>query len=216
MKEPRRLRYIWVLSSGLLLLFVLGCGKDSKMEQASPVEFVPEYPTLPDDAPLQDQMDEAAALIDRELLEEQEKFYLKNFEAIHGLYTNPGGDLLVSEESMKAMADIMQSPSRVRLKIEAEKFYFRAPESANNGFDSTYQGEVHMLGESVPAQGDYSDEVKRHRVYLHAQFIYEVQKPNSFEVDRRIRIDRYIIYQKTEDDEWRRIRIEERAPGTKP
>jgi len=194
----------------------LGCGKESKVEQASQVEFVPEYPALPDDAPLPDQMEEAAALIDRELLEEQEKFYLKNFQDVRDLYTDPAGNLLVSEASLGAMADIMEMPNRTRLRIEAEKFYFRAPESANAGFENTYRGIVHLLGGTVPAQGDYSPEVEDHRVYLHTNHSYEIQKLNSLEVERRIRIERFYIYMKTDDDRWVRVRVEERAPGSSP
>ncbi len=186
------------------------------MEEPSQVEFIPEYPTLPDDAPLPDQLEEAAAFIDRELLEEQEKFYLKNFEEVRELYADSKGNLLVPESSLQAMADIMRMPNRVRLKITGEKFYLRAPESANDGFRDSYRGIVHMLGESVPAQADYSDEVRDHRVYLHAQFAYEIQKPNSIEVERRVRVDRYIIYLKTDEDTWERARIEERAPGSRP
>ena len=202
-----------VLLLGGILLF--GCGRETKVEEeASPVQYVPEYPTLPDDAPLADQMEEAAAFIDRELLEEQEKFYLKKFDDIQALYTDDRGNLLVSESSLGAMRDMIEMPNRVRLKIQVQKFYFRAPESSNNGFEVTTQGTVHMLGETVPAQGDYSDQAKDHRVYLHARFTYEVQAPDSYETERRVRIDRYIIYVKTEDSRWRRVRIEERAPKT--
>lgn len=194
----------------------MGCfGRESKVEEASQVEYIPEYPTLPDDAPLPDQMDEAAASIDRELLEEQEKFYLKNMPDVRALYSDDRGKLLISEESMAAMADMMLAPNRVRLKIAVLKFHFRAPESANAGFETTHQGIVHLLGERVPAQGEYSGQIERHRVYLHARFSYDVQQLESFETERRVNVDRFIIFEKTPEKKWTRVRVEERAPGEK-
>ena len=192
----------------------LACGKESKVEEASPVGFVPEYASVPEDAPLPEQMKEAAAVIDRELLEEQEKFYLKNVDGIRALYSDEAGDLLVSEDSLRAMQEMMLQPNRTRLKIKAEKFYFRAPEPANDVSPKTHRGVVYLLEGTVPAQGDFSGEVRDHRVYLHAQFAYEIQKPDSFEIERTFRIDRYIIYRKGQDGRWNRIRIEERAPGS--
>lgn len=194
----------------------MGCfGKEAKVEEAGRVEYIPEYPTLSDDAPLSDQMDEAAASIDRELLEEQEKFYLKNLADIRTLYSDARGKLLISEESMSAMADMMLAPNRVRLKIAVLKFHFRAPASANAGFETAHQGVVHLLGERVPSQGEYSEDIERHRVYLHARFSYEVQQLESFGTERRVNVDRYIIFEKSPEKKWTRVRIEERAPGEK-
>lgn len=210
------MRYTPFLLLPLSVLLLMGCfGKESKVEEASRVEYIPEYPTLPDDAPLPDQMDEAAASIDRELLEEQEKFYLKNLADIRSLYSDAEGSLLISEESMDAMADMMLAPNRVRLKIAALRFHFRAPESANAGFETTHQGIVHLLGERVPAQGEYAREIPRHRVYLHARFSYEIQELESFGTERRVNVDRFIIFEKTPEKKWTRVRIEERAPGEK-
>jgi hypothetical protein len=201
-----------------LSLVLLGCGGSDAVKdgpdgsgQADPV-----YSILPDDAPLRDQVDEAAANIERELLEEQEKFYQKRSDDIRLFNSDPNGDLLIPQESFARLMDLMNSPVPARLKITPQRFRLLVPYFQGGAFEEPMRGTVHMLSGTVPAEAEYSNQVSVNGIGLKALYEYIPQTGTPTQENLPFVVSRYIRYTKTPYGTWQRVKIQENPPGTPP
>ena len=196
-------------AAAFLSLVLLGCGGSDAVKGGVDGSGQPDpvYSILPDDAPLRDQVDEAAANIERELLEEQEKFYQKRREETRRFNSGPDGDLLVSEESFSRLTALMDSPDPVRLKITPQRFRLLVPHVPGGSYEEPMRGTVHMLSGAVPAEAEYSNQVSVNSIGLMA--VYEYLPPTG----AALMTSRTIRYAKTPSGTWQRIKIEETPVG---
>jgi hypothetical protein len=202
-----RPRFFTLLFLSVAAVLASGCGKGEGAANRPPdLDFTgPVYPVLPDTAPLRDQLDEAAAYVERELLEEQEKFFLKRGEETQAYYRGPDGSPLVPESSLRNMISAMQISANPRLKIISRNFHLRVSQDPGGVREPPENTTVRMMGEAVPAIGEYAGQGEGTR--LRVSTVYEY--PNG-------PVQREIYYQKQPDGRWSRIRIRETGAAPQP
>lgn len=204
----RRKVALW---SCALIGFCFGCGvkESDRNPQAGLTVDDPIYPVLSEDAPLADQLDEASAHIERDLLEEQEKFYRKRFDEIRGFYTDPDGGFLISNESFSRLMDLMSLAEPVRLKVTPQRLKLVVPPPESGAYQEPVSGEVLMLSGTVSAEAEYSPQVPVASVGLRALYEYRVEAGDLQSRMRTQSLFRTIRYAKGERGVWKRVGIEE-------
>jgi len=195
-----KIRFLLILLFSVSAVLSSGCGKGEGSQSRPPeLDFTdPVYPVLPDTAPLRDQLDEAAAFVEREFLEEQEKFFLQRGDEIQAYYRGPDGTPLVPEASLGKMLELMRTSPHPRLKIVCRRFHLKASQGQGGVREAPESTTVRMLGNEVPAKAEYAGKGEGTRLRLLADYEY----PGGA-------VRRDILYHKQADGRWRRVRIQE-------
>lgn len=205
----------FLVAAAFFPLVLFGCGGSDALKDGAEANGppAPVYAILPDDAPLRDQIDEAAANIERELLEEQEKFNRRRREEIRQYNSGTDGELLISEDSFDRLTDRMNSPSPVRLKITPQRFRLLVPYIEGGSYEEPVRGVIHMLSGTVPAEAEYSNQVNVNGIGLKAVYEYIPQGAGTSGMSVPQTVSRYIRYTKTPQGTWHRVKIEESPVG---
>jgi hypothetical protein len=203
-------------------LFLAGCGREERIQspQADLEYRPPVYAILPDDAPLRDQMEEAAGYIERQLLEEQQKVNLQREDEVRTFYTAPDGSRLLSKDSWKQVEPFLDSKAPARLSIRILAFELRAPAAAappGTVLGTPETAPVYLLGDTVQGSAYFTDQVPLHTIRMRTVYHYRFEPSDDSPAPGEYRIGRDIGFTKTESGNWERTAIQEfPAPVTAP